>query len=48
MVWNKEQTGIKCAESLRGLILKEGDMAFLMISSMLWQEELERKDDSHG
>lgn len=48
MVWNEEQTGLTCAESFWGLILREGDMAFLMISSMLWQEELERKDDNHG
>lgn len=40
--------GLECRETLWGLISREGDMATLMISSMLWQEEVEGKGDSHG
>lgn len=47
MVWNEEQMGLECTETLWGLISREEDMAILTISRMLWQEELERKDDSH-
>lgn len=48
MVWNEKQLGLECREALWGLISREGDMAILMISSMFWQEELDRKGDSHG
>lgn len=48
MVWNEEQMGLERMKALWGLISREGDMAILMISSMFWQEELDRKGDSHG
>lgn len=37
MGWNEEQMGPECIETLWGLISREGDMAILMISSVLWQ-----------
>lgn len=39
MVWNEEQMGLECTETLWGLISREGDVVILMISSTLWQEE---------
>ena len=44
MVWNEAQMGLECTETLWGLISRERDMAILMI----WQEEVDRKGDSHG
>lgn len=37
MVWNEEQMGPECMETLWGLISREGDVAILTISSVLWQ-----------